>query len=246
MEPIYGEGEKTPLSYILTHKGIRSVHNTRIERLWYDFTQGVGLKWKMFFIDLEEYDSLDVDNPAHIQLLHWLYLESINYDLKKWVDGWNLHILSLRDEPNRSPTDIFYLGMFEYGPRGIHHLIPNDTATTYDPRDENPELSEFGVDWPTIEDPTLLHHFHENNPDHSDNSDPATGLQFGSSQQPARLNEVVCEVGDNMFSIELTTELQEGLSSDPNIDLTSRDMAMRYLFWRKALDICQSLYPDYF
>ncbi|KAJ7488564.1 hypothetical protein B0H11DRAFT_2406659, partial [Mycena galericulata] len=32
---------------------IRSVHNTRIERLWYDVTHGFGKKWKVFFLDLE-------------------------------------------------------------------------------------------------------------------------------------------------------------------------------------------------
>ncbi|KAJ7752190.1 hypothetical protein DFH07DRAFT_745091, partial [Mycena maculata] len=31
----------------------RSVHNTRIERLWYDVTHGFGKKWKVFFLDLE-------------------------------------------------------------------------------------------------------------------------------------------------------------------------------------------------
>ncbi|KAJ7094476.1 hypothetical protein B0H15DRAFT_737069, partial [Mycena belliarum] len=31
----------------------RSVHNTRIERLWLDWTQGVGLKWYDFFMSLE-------------------------------------------------------------------------------------------------------------------------------------------------------------------------------------------------
>ncbi|KAJ7302577.1 hypothetical protein DFH08DRAFT_722877, partial [Mycena albidolilacea] len=32
---------------------LRSVHNTRIERLWYDVTHGFGKKWKVFFLDLE-------------------------------------------------------------------------------------------------------------------------------------------------------------------------------------------------
>ncbi|KAH9831803.1 uncharacterized protein C8Q71DRAFT_714853, partial [Rhodofomes roseus] len=32
---------------------LRSVHNTRVERLWYDFTRGVGQKWKNFFLELE-------------------------------------------------------------------------------------------------------------------------------------------------------------------------------------------------
>ncbi|KAJ7136327.1 hypothetical protein C8R43DRAFT_894051, partial [Mycena crocata] len=35
------------------HDDVRSVHNTRIERLWYDVTHGFGKKWKVFFLDLE-------------------------------------------------------------------------------------------------------------------------------------------------------------------------------------------------
>ena len=31
----------------------RSVHNSRIERIWYDITEGFGGKWKDFFTDLE-------------------------------------------------------------------------------------------------------------------------------------------------------------------------------------------------
>ncbi|KAJ7073444.1 hypothetical protein B0H15DRAFT_740062, partial [Mycena belliarum] len=32
---------------------VRIVHNTRIERMWYDVTHGFGHKWKKFFTDLE-------------------------------------------------------------------------------------------------------------------------------------------------------------------------------------------------
>ncbi|KAJ6613120.1 hypothetical protein B0H10DRAFT_1951784 [Mycena sp. CBHHK59/15] len=38
-----------------------SVHNTRIERLWYDVTHGFGHKWKKFFTDLEVYHGLNPD-----------------------------------------------------------------------------------------------------------------------------------------------------------------------------------------
>ncbi|KAF7346893.1 hypothetical protein MVEN_01441500 [Mycena venus] len=38
---------------------IRSVHNTRIKRLWYDVTHGFGQKWKRFFMDLEVHHGLN-------------------------------------------------------------------------------------------------------------------------------------------------------------------------------------------
>ncbi|KAJ7501271.1 hypothetical protein B0H11DRAFT_1713617, partial [Mycena galericulata] len=37
----------------------KSVHNTRIERLWYYVTHGFGKKWKVFFLDLETNHGLD-------------------------------------------------------------------------------------------------------------------------------------------------------------------------------------------
>ncbi|KZT33080.1 hypothetical protein SISSUDRAFT_1027978, partial [Sistotremastrum suecicum HHB10207 ss-3] len=40
----------------------RSVHNTRIERLWYDVTKNFGKKWKNFFKDLEVYEGLHAEN----------------------------------------------------------------------------------------------------------------------------------------------------------------------------------------
>ncbi|THH10681.1 hypothetical protein EW146_g8295 [Bondarzewia mesenterica] len=56
----------------------RSVHNTRIERLWYDITQGFGQKWKNFFLELEHHYGLDPDRPAHIWLLYHLFLATID------------------------------------------------------------------------------------------------------------------------------------------------------------------------
>lgn len=44
----------------------RSVHNTRIERLWFDVTNGFGYKWKDFFLDLELQCGLNPTFPAHI------------------------------------------------------------------------------------------------------------------------------------------------------------------------------------
>ncbi|KAI0687882.1 hypothetical protein C8T65DRAFT_712118 [Cerioporus squamosus] len=54
MEDVRGQGRG---SYIWG----RSVHNTRIERLWYDVTSGFGQKWNNFFYDLEMHCHLNPD-----------------------------------------------------------------------------------------------------------------------------------------------------------------------------------------
>lgn len=63
----------------------RSVHNTRIERLWYDVTHGFGEKWKKFFYLLESHHGLNPLAPAHIWLLHHLFLAAINEDAQEWL-----------------------------------------------------------------------------------------------------------------------------------------------------------------
>lgn len=69
----------------------RSVHNICIERLWVDFTQGIGSKWKSFFQDLEATSDLDTDNIHHIWLLHYLFLETLCKEVHGWAEAWNNH-----------------------------------------------------------------------------------------------------------------------------------------------------------
>ncbi|KAJ6632501.1 hypothetical protein B0H10DRAFT_1740124, partial [Mycena sp. CBHHK59/15] len=85
----------------------RSVHNTRIEQLWYDVTHGFGQKWKKFFMDLEVHDGLNTRLPAYIWLIHHLFLDAINCDAQEWSAAWNSHHLQIRGERSRSPHDMF-------------------------------------------------------------------------------------------------------------------------------------------
>ena len=79
----------------LTHQYLlnRSVHNIWIEPLWVDWTSGVGAKWKTFFQGLEIHHGLDSENPAHIWLLHHLFLHIINHEAMEWVNSWNSHVV---------------------------------------------------------------------------------------------------------------------------------------------------------
>lgn len=86
-------------------------------------SEGVGHSWKDFFVILEEEHDLDVDNTAHIWLLHVLFLPAINDDLDDWKDMWNCHKLRIRDERDRSPEDMFFFGLIEYGLCGQDDLV---------------------------------------------------------------------------------------------------------------------------
>ena len=83
------------LRVLLTQRyAFRSVHNIRIERLWVDVTQGVGHKWYIFFEDLERSGLLDINNDAHIWLLHFMFLEPINWG----ADGMGGNVEYAHDE----------------------------------------------------------------------------------------------------------------------------------------------------
>ena len=146
----------TMLRTVVT-KFTRSVHNIRIERLWRDFTSGIGMKWKELFQSLEHHDGLDADSDAHIWLLHRLFLSAINQDLLEWAETWNSHTLSIHGERQRSPRDMFVFGMLQNGVRGLD-------AAQYEPVDEDiDDLSSYGIDWEDYDDHQILSHHHESN-----------------------------------------------------------------------------------
>ncbi|KAG8724583.1 hypothetical protein FRC09_016912 [Ceratobasidium sp. 395] len=146
-----------------THRGLnrgsyisgRSVHNTRVERAWYDVTEGFGWKWKTFFYDLETHHRLIPTLKPHLWLLHHLFLDLINNDAYQWKEAWNSHTLSLRGERNRSPKDLWFFGMVEHGPRGLRELAQAEEQVE--------RWEEFGIDWEAMEDEALMEHWVENN-----------------------------------------------------------------------------------
>jgi hypothetical protein len=56
-----------------------SVFNTRIERLW---------------VEVGRCHLLERNNASHRWLLHYLFLESINDDCKRFCEEWNAHPIS--------------------------------------------------------------------------------------------------------------------------------------------------------
>ena len=92
-------GRKHDLLSVLspgTNSEYRSKHNTRIERLWYDTTEGYSQKWKNFFYELETHCRLNPESTWHIWLLHFLFIGAIQEDAQEWVSMWNNHTMQIR------------------------------------------------------------------------------------------------------------------------------------------------------
>ncbi|EPS93999.1 hypothetical protein FOMPIDRAFT_1135071 [Fomitopsis schrenkii] len=119
----------------------RSVHNIRIERLWVDFTSGLGSKWKAFFQELEMSYGLDADNPSHIWLLHHLFLTILNQEIHMWQGAWNCHRISLPEGRRSSPAKLRDMSMLQHGIRGFQ--VVHDQLSPAD-------ITEYGVDWDAI------------------------------------------------------------------------------------------------
>ena len=86
----------------------RSVHNSRIERLWRDVYQAVVLLFYDFFM-MERQGILDPDNERHLFCLHSIYKSIINEMLEKFLDAWNNH--KMRTASNKSLLQLFIKGM---------------------------------------------------------------------------------------------------------------------------------------
>jgi hypothetical protein len=198
----------------------RSTRNTRIERLWFDFTQGIGGKWKDFFIDLESNHGLLPGLPAHIWLLHWLFLDAINDDIQEWAQAWNHHRISLQGEAPRSPRDLFLFSIVQDGVRGMES---SDDDEAVDP-------NTYGVDWEVYDDPVLVRHMVENIPDDQSEED-----------------ENLSEVDHEAFSIPLGEDLVYELELQLNnyVDLSSRNMNARRFVWQTARQICYDLQVEH-
>lgn len=155
----------------------RSVHNIRIERLWVDVTAQVGSKWADFFTTLELCHGLNINNAHHIWLLHYLFLDYVNYDLTFFTDAWNQHKIAMHGGPRRSPADMFGFDMLIHGVRGDP---PSDHLT------ENDELEVYGVDWEALQDDTLRASHAGNN----STSEGWSSAWIGHTGPPEHLNEV--------------------------------------------------------
>ncbi len=205
----------------------RSVHNTSIERLWYDVTHGFGQKWKNFFMDLEANYSLNPRIPAHIWLVHHLFLSAINDDAAEWASTWNHHTMQLRRERNATPHELFFCSMVQDGLRGVSGLNPVDEEIAEE------DLAGYGIDWEVASNPTYMRHLLDHNPEAGAVANP---FEIG----PSTLSDVPCEPPNCPFTPAQVQSLDAHLLDTGHLD--SRNMQIRCLIWQTALTFCSNVF----
>lgn len=86
----------------------KSVHNSRIERLWRDvFAAVLSVYYDLF--NIMECDRILDPDDIHIFCLHYVYLDRINATLKQFEDAYNNH--KLRTACNKTPVQLFVMGL---------------------------------------------------------------------------------------------------------------------------------------
>ncbi|KAK7018052.1 hypothetical protein VNI00_018425 [Paramarasmius palmivorus] len=211
----------------------RSVHNIRIERLWRDVTQGFGTKWYNFFFELEAQHGLSPDVDEHIWLLHHLFLPSVDQDALEWAGAWNSHKLRLDGSRDRSPSDMFLFGVIQQGLRGPNG-VRNVDGLMQDDDEHLDDISSYGVDWQDLNNPSLLHHHNEHNPNEYEN------LDAPHTRQPPHLSLVEVPVFECPFETQEQVDIfQEALEMIP--EYYSRDMRDRQSLWVQARALLYSL-----
>lgn len=95
-----------------------------------------GAKWAEFLTFLEVRHGLDINNRAHIWLLHFLLLADINADATIFAESWNEHKIQMKRQASRSPKDMWLFDMITNGVRG-EQLSPE-------------EIDRYGIDWELV------------------------------------------------------------------------------------------------
>ncbi|KAJ3871876.1 hypothetical protein F5051DRAFT_340235, partial [Lentinula edodes] len=74
---------------------------------WVEVGAQFAWQWRAFFQRLEQLHGLDHGDPAHLWLLHYLFLDEINED-------WNSHPVS-GEGHDQTPEDMHLIGRLEHG-----------------------------------------------------------------------------------------------------------------------------------
>ena len=194
------------------------MHNIRIERLWVEVGRAVVSKWRPFFECLERHHGLDVDSAGHIWLLHHLYLHALNEEILEWAEHWNSHTMRLKHEANKSPRQMFMMGLrrCHLGAVGHRRAIQDEAA------------GAFRVDYEALEEGVLI--------DHMMNRDENPF----QNHTPERFSAVRCEPPgcplEPLQVQQLDAELAEAF------DTNAKSMEVRKMIWDRSLPFCRALF----
>jgi hypothetical protein len=231
---ISGDGKfLLEISLYLTYLWLNSsIHNIRIERLWVDWTSGVGSKWKTFFQNLEVYDDLNIDLPSHIWLLHHLFLNIINTEALEWANAWNSHTMTLPGQRNDSPHALRFFSIIHGGGRGLDasgNVLPGFQSVADDVALE--DIEEYGIDWEAFEDRHLLsHHSGENPPDHLAHN-PFV------AHWPEQYNIIEVEEPDHPLTMQQLGQLDASIQG-----FLIETMEQQRTLWVSALQMCRDIF----
>ncbi|KZT02876.1 uncharacterized protein LAESUDRAFT_738542 [Laetiporus sulphureus 93-53] len=175
-------------------------------------------KWKTLFLDLEAHCGLNPTIAAHVWLLHHLFLAAINHDAQDWASAWNSHHLQIHSERERSPRDMFFFSMVQDGPRGLRAITDAIQESIHD-------IAAYGIDWEVADDPVLMNHLLQNNPQDWAEQNPFT-------VNPSTLSDVTCEPPDCPLTTVEIEALDTYLASV--VDLCR-------VVWQQALTSCNHL-----
>ena len=90
----------------------RSVHNSRIGRLWRDVYETVLSNFYDLFTDMENAGILDPDNNNDMFCLLAVYQLLINEMLQRFAESWNNH--KIRTAASKTPVQLFKNGDAAY------------------------------------------------------------------------------------------------------------------------------------
>jgi hypothetical protein len=122
--------------------------------------------------------------------------------------------------------------MVQDGPRGIQQLLS-------EPEDEEVEdTATYGIDWEVADDPVLMSHLLEENPQEWDDLNP-----FAAGPNPGTLSHVECDPPGSPFPLDHIVHF-DNLLLQTGVDLQSRSMGVRRLVWKEALHICRHIYSQ--
>ncbi|KAK2459242.1 hypothetical protein APHAL10511_008741 [Amanita phalloides] len=200
-------------SYIFGH----SVHNIHIEHLWVELRHILVSKWKPFFESLEWHHGLNIDSAGHIWLLHHLFLDPLNEDILEWAEHWNAHIMHLKYESNKSPHQMFLMGLREREMTAMD--VQNRTADeeVHDPK-------AYGIDYEALEDGELIDHMLDWDKNPFDN------------HTPDRFNKVQCDPLNCPLEPDEVHHLDATIAQE--YDITTYNMDIQKMIWVRALSIC--------